>query len=181
MYHQLKSLGTRLWWLVLWSALLLGAIAAVRASGQPAPTRVDPVSQTLARMRELQPRVNHPRSLARAIVSGANLAGVEPRVLVAIAMQETSLIPQHRWYSDDHADLGLFQVNSRTALHYGCNIEGLLAFDPDASARCAGRVLRDKMRQCQRAGLSAPESVGCYHSTNPRFRVPYLERLAKWL
>lgn len=164
-----------MWHLIVWSSLLLAAIAAVGAGPE------GPAAQTHRRLVELQPRVRDPHTLARLIVRGANLAGVEPRVLVAIAFQESSLIPQTRWYSDDHADIGLFQVNSRTARDYGCNLAKLLAYEPEESVRCAAVVLRRKRAVCLAQGVEAPVAVACFHSYTPRHRDAYFARLRRWL
>lgn len=87
----------------------------------------------------------------------------------------------HRWYPDGTADLGAFQVNSRTALAYGCDVTALLAHAPDATVWCARQVLRDKVRVCLALGVPAADAWSCYHSTTPAVRARYLDAVRRWL
>lgn len=202
MFRQL-----RLWVWVLWAATLLAAIMAVADAARaetrrgtmtptqpqphrgPAPSpsttaksassRAAAVATLTARIMSLQPAgsATHAATLARTLMK---IAPAHTAELISLGMQESSLIPQHRWYPDGSADLGVFQINSRTAMHYGCHLERLLLHDPEESVRCAARVLRDKRATCLGWGLSSEEATACYHSFSPRHRLKYMHALRRW-
>lgn len=187
MFRQL-----RLWVWVLWAAALVAAIvAAGRAHGEAAapavsrpsttpssrPSRTTAVNALASRILALQPHAPGAAKLASSLL---RMGGAHSAALIAIAMQESSLLPQHRWYPDGSADLGVFQINSRTAMHYGCHLERLLLHDPEESVRCAARVLRDKRATCLGWGLSSEEATACYHSFTPRHRLKYMHALRRW-
>lgn len=175
----------RLWVWALWAAALVGSIVAVAggARGSPAasPTAGPTTTEIHGRLTSLARSASVPWSLASAIHRAASASRVSPWILVAIAMQESSVRPIHRWYPNGTADLGWFQINSRTALAHGCRIERLLQFDPDESARCAALVLRHKRDVCLARGLSDWAANGCYHNYRDVHRVPYLKALERWL
>lgn len=129
-----------------------------------------------SRIRALQPHARGAAALAQAL---QKVAPAQAAVLIALAMQESSLVPQHRWYPDGSADLGVFQINSKTAVHYGCHLERLLTFDEEESVRCAARVLRDKRATCLGWGLSDEEATACYHSYTKTHRLKYLKALRR--
>lgn len=76
--------------------------------------------------------------LIALIHSVAQQHGLDPKLMVAIAQQESSLRPNAVSQS---GDIGLFQMSPRTAKAYNCSIAHLTI--PLHNTECAARYLAD--------------------------------------
>lgn len=122
--------------------------------------------------------------IARASWGAGQAHHLDPLWLLRLVALESSGRRVHRWYpplrpakgpnfnaaASGRADLGWWQVHSTTALAFDCDVPRLWAFDAEASAECAARVLASARAQCRDAGAAW---VGCYHSATPWRRDEY--------
>jgi hypothetical protein len=163
--------------------VLVSALVAV-AIGGPAPD-CGPAYLTAALHRWAP--ATAPRDacdIARASWGAGRAYHLDPLWLLRLVALESSGRKVHRWYppalprkgpnlnagASGRADLGWWQVHSTTALAFDCDVPGLLAFDAEASATCAARVLAHALHQCGHVGAAW---VGCYHSATPWRRDAY--------
>ena len=107
------------------------------------------------------------------------------RVSVAIAMQESGLRNikkvTHEFVGGRVAiDYGVFQINHRTARHYGMDIARLQT-DLAYQVRQHLRLLRSKVRVCKAKGWAKGEEYSCYHSFTKRHRRKYARSVQRWL
>lgn len=150
------------------------------------------------RIVELNPSVNRSYAfkLSNHIYKYANHYGIDPMLSVAIAAQENSFKNRtveiisvrkettclnkkckSQVYKKRIYDIGLYQINERTAKAYNCDVERLKV-DIEYSVKCHFRILRSKMNQCKHLG---EDSYSCYHSKTPEYREDYKEKVEKYL
>lgn len=135
----------------------------------------------LAVLLALQPAAERgwARATAHAVAQAARRHQVSARVMLALAMQESSLRPVHGLREGAPWDLGVWQLNVHTARAYGCDLTVLVAHDPEHSADCAARVLAAKLRLC--AGRLDVPAWACYHSMDPARAAAYAAAVRRWL
>jgi hypothetical protein len=124
---------------------------------------------------QLQPALSPEvaRHLAIELATQAE-EGEDPRLSLAIAMQESSLLGRQT-----EEDRGLFQIHVGTARAFGIDLEkldGLRNLRKQVKAHLL--VLRTKRAECARLG---EESWTCYHSRTPHFRLAYRHATCRWL
>lgn len=112
------------------------------------------------------------RELAPVIVQEARRAQVDPLVVAAIALRESSLISQAR---GRRGELGVMQVMPATGAHH---CKGLNLLDARQNIRCGARLLGRAMRACGDVGpaLSRYNGNGCVPS---RYSAKVLAMLSR--
>ncbi len=137
---------------------------------------VPATASVLTYMNALQPAVNH-TEIARIIVKYAEIYHIDPYIIVAIAAQESSLLPtNHRRRGKIITDYGLLQINRGMLKARGINPARLL-LDPDYYMHEAIKFLSEKMLMCK----GSKNSWGCYHSKTPSLRKAYELRVIHYL
>lgn len=142
--------------------------------------------EALARgLRALQPALTPARSTELSAL--LHEYSPAPWTSAAILMQESSLKDTHVFKTGYDTgkrkvvrtlfDAGIAQVNVNTAVHHGCNLEGLAGHDTREAIRCHSRVLRAKLDACRQLGVDA---WSCYHSATPVFRLKYVADVKRW-
>lgn len=86
-------------------------------------------------------------------------------------MQESSWI--HQW----KPDVGLFQINRRTASHYEIDLARIKEGDLTYEFNSFTKIMTIKLKECKR---HREDAWSCYHSKTEEFRVAYLEKVAKY-
>ena len=121
----------------------------------------------------LGPPKKAPVALCQAIMmTGIRMGVKDPKLSLAIAWVESSY---RNVVSDDGQDLGYFQINRHTATIYGMDQTLLMQ---NIIYQAAGHfiILQDKLKHCAHLKQDA---FSCYHSTTPKHRIPYAERVKK--
>lgn len=163
--------------------MLVSAVLSLTLGG-PAPDCGSP--ELLANLRHWAPATAPADAcdIVRASVGAGRLHRLDPRWLLRLVALESSGRRVHRWYpprlprkglnldvgASGRADLGWWQVHTTTAAAFDCDVPGLYAFQAEASAECAARVLAHALHQCGHLGAVW---VGCYHSATPWRRDAY--------
>lgn len=131
-----------------------------------------PVKRIEQAILTLQPEGNPDvaRQLARSLWFHCRAFKLDPMVAVALGFVESSLQPGKE--SPTH-DIGIFQINERTARRYGLDIKRLKA-DIDYMVYAYALVVSDKLRICN-------NDLGCYNSINEPYRTRYRDRVHKQL
>jgi soluble lytic murein transglycosylase-like protein len=113
---------------------------------------------------------------------------VDPRIVVAIMMQESSINPDNHRTAvglDNYGnpvqvttDVGLMQVNVFSVKAYDLN-PFMLMTDHDYQLWAGIKILADKVRQC---APRYPETAwACFHSSTPRYHQEYVAAVRRWL
>lgn len=127
---------------------------------------------------DLQPRATPAwaMQLSNSVARHAARQGVDPYLLLAIGMQESSLRDVNRLRGDQITDVGVFQLHVDTITAHGYDRARLLE-DLDYQAYAAASLLRQKIDLCAtRPGLA----FGCYHSVTPALRYQYQVNVLRW-
>lgn len=133
-------------------------------------------ADVLTYMNALQPAINHEET-AHLIVIYAEKYHIDPYVIVAISMTESSLLPNnHRRKGHLITDYGLLQLNRGMLKSLGLNPARLL-LDNDYYMRESIKFLHEKMLICR--GDKYPWS--CWHSKTPSLRAGYEQRVIRYL
>lgn len=144
-----------------------------------AAEEVDCTQQPIfCRILELQPAAEKEwaMDLSNAIFRHTRNTPIDPMLIVALLFQESSLRPTHSFYwGSNHADFGVAQINSKTAVRYGCDLADLAAFDNNEAIRCQVKILKSKIATCETMGR-AP-SWACYHSFTPELLEAYAKKV----
>lgn len=152
------------------------------------------------RILKLNPRVNKDFAfrLSNIIHKEASKYNIDPMLSLAILMQENSFNEVNTFRVEEHIDrhcdekncyevitkkkkaidLGIAQINVRTALHYGLDINRLFDHDLEYAIQGHFRILSDKIRSCSHLG---PEAWTCYHSATEDKRNIYLNLVERFL
>lgn len=99
--------------------------------------------------------------------------GEDPRLSLAIAMQESSLLGRQT-----EKDRGLFQIHMGTAKNFGLNtakLDGMKHMRTQVKAHLL--ILRTKRAECASLGQDA---WTCYHSRTPHLRLVYKNKTCRW-
>lgn len=93
----------------------------------------------------------------------------DPFRAVAVAMQESGYKNAVNKNTNKTRDLGVFQINTKTAKDYKFDTYRLVS-DPEYAVKAYFTVMSDKTRMCSKLKKDA---WTCYHSKNPVFRKQY--------
>jgi soluble lytic murein transglycosylase-like protein len=130
--------------------------------------------QLCTRVLQLQPRA-HPAwacQFADELDYWAGETGGDPRLALAVAMQESSLRMDA---VSPTGDVSLFQFSPGTVRQYQMDRK-LLKRDRAYSIRMHYLVMRDKRRMCP-----GPKGWSCYHSVTPVHRKRYEHLVGRYL
>jgi hypothetical protein len=109
------------------------------------------------------------RQLANLIKKYAFLNEMDPLRAVAIAMQESGYKPIITKKNGKPFDIGIFQINVRTAKEFKLNTKKLM-IDMEYSVKSYFIIMKQKKEICKRL---KSDSWSCYHSRTPVFRIKY--------
>lgn len=110
--------------------------------------------------------------LTAMIHSAAVAHGLEPKLLLAIAKQESSLRPH---VVSSTGDVGLMQISPRTARAFGCDIKRLK--EPRVNIDCAAKYLAHLK---EKYSAKEPHTWATrYHSRNDVLRFRYKLALSR--
>lgn len=149
---------------------------------------------------KLQPRMDKARAmeLSNIIYKNAKEHNIDPMISVAILNQENRFRDIHTYEVErkeeagchmtscvkkvvEHhevADMTLAQINVRTAVGYGFDLQRLYDHDTEYAIECHMDILADKIKQCDHLGDMA---WSCYHSVTPKYREKYVEMVSRYL
>ncbi len=154
----------------MWRLLTLVIILYTGVTSKPANASV------LSYMTALRPDLNHTET-ARLIVKYAEKYRLDPYVIIAISMQESSLDPNnHRRRKGFITDYGLLQINKGMLKPLHLNPARLL-LDPDYYMDCAIAFLAEKIQMGR--GDKYPWSL--WHDSRPIYRKPYESHVIRYL
>lgn len=144
------------------------------------------------------------KSLASSISKYSRIYGIDPRISVAIAMQESSftninrhgaVLTKSNQIVRGDTDIGVFQIHIDTIAALKkegspINTEWLKR-DVDYQALWHARILREKIKTCrvqhERLEIEQGKEWSCYHSFNKKQREvyvnfvdPYLQKLSSF-
>jgi hypothetical protein len=137
-------------------------------------------------------------TISNLIYRKAKAHNIDPMISVAILNQENAFRDVHtyeverdvseschaasciRQVTEHHevVDLGIAQINVRTAAHYKFDLQRLYEHDMEYAIDCHMAVLGDKMKQCKHLGN---DSWSCYHSVTPKHRIKYIKMVSRYL
>ena len=100
--------------------------------------------------------------LSKYIHKYATIFKADSNRAVAIAMQESGFANVINKNSNKTRDLGIFQINTKTAKEYGFDTKRLIN-DQEYSVKAYFTVMRDKVKMCN---SRRQDSWICYHSKN---------------
>ena len=150
-------------------------------------------------IKKLRPSAKHAwvMKLSNAIYKEAKKVGIDPKLSVAIAMQETSLRQINRKQKiivekevcdindqpcykvheviSGYSDMGLYQFHVNTILHYKIDINRL--DDIEYAVQMHFKILRDKLKMCKKHG---DQAWTCYHSKTERLRNRYYNDVIRY-
>lgn len=142
---------------------------------------------------KLKPSMNQTvaRELSNYIAKYSKQFGTDPKISIAIAMQESSLINRDREGSvllkdgsivQGVTDVGMFQLHIHTIENMrksGWDIDfNRLRTDIEYQTYCHIRLLKAKIKVCQNKkelGVPPGEEWSCYHSYTPKLRQVYVQ------
>lgn len=107
---------------------------------------------------------------------------LDPKVLVAVLYQESRIDESIAMvvHKNGSIDLGLAQINKRTAKDYGLDITKLMA-DSTYSLWAMGLIMRRKVNVCKRLGRAKGTEWSCYHSYTTKHRRVYERQVRRFL
>lgn len=76
------------------------------------------------------------------------------------------------------ADMSMVQINIRTAVAYGLDIQRLYNHDLKYAIDSHFLILKDKMKQCEHLG---DQAWSCYHSKTPKYRDRYVDLVSRYM
>jgi len=150
-------------------------------------------------IKKLRPTANSAwaMKLSNIIYKEAKKIGIDPKLSVAIAMQETSLRHINRKQKiivekevcdlggkpcmivheivSGYSDLGLYQFHVNTIIHYKIDINQL--DDLEYATKMHFKILADKLKMCKKHG---DQAWTCYHSKTERLRNRYYEDVIRY-
>ena len=149
---------------------------------------------------KLQPRINKAKAMkiSNIIYRHATAIGVNPMVSVAILNQENRFRNVNTYQIDRKVveecgekmcsktivethkvvDMGIAQINIRTAVDYGFDIKRLYDHDVEYALEAHFIILKSKIRMCSKLGVDA---WSCYHSATPEYRLKYIKMVSRYL
>lgn len=135
-------------------------------------------------IKRLNPSMNSREAMkhSNTIYRAAEYYNLNPRHMVAIIQQESSwddsvAVVVHR---NGSIDLGLAQINQRTAQAYGLDVGRLIA-EPSYSIWAQAKILKRKIRTCLMKGLKHDRAWSCYHSYTRQHRAKYEKLVRRWM
>jgi hypothetical protein len=149
------------------------------------PQKKNPV---LTEILKLNPKADRAfaTELAGYILKYSKQFKTDPRVSVAIAMQETAFVNKNREgsvYTKDRqivhgvTDVGVFQIHIATIAYLGIDIERLKT-DVDYQTYWHTKILADKIKVCkskrQKFEAKSGDEWSCYHSFTLDKRLEYV-------
>ena len=137
--------------------------------------------------------------LSNYIYRSARAHNIDPMVSVAILHQENRFRDVHTYeverdvQSVCHAtscvkhvtehhevvDIGIAQINVRTAVYHGFDLQRLYDHDLEYAIESHMTILANKIKVC--ADDFGDEAWTCYHSVTPEHRLKYLEMVSRYL
>lgn len=158
------------------------------------------VHKVYCKIVKLQPRIDKAKAmkLSNFIYKGAKAIGIDPLISVAILNQEnrfrnvhtyevessikeechtsscTRIVTEHQ----EVADMGIAQINIRTAIAYGFDLQRLYDHDIEYAIESHFIILKSKINMCKDLGN---DSWSCYHSKTPEHRLKYVKMVSRYL
>jgi len=158
------------------------------------------VHKVYCKIVQLQPRIDKTKAmqLSNWIYKGAKAIGIDPLVSVAILNQENRFRNVHTYEVDtkiveechstsctrivtEHqevADMGIAQINIRTAVGFGFDLQRLYDHDVEYAIESHFVILKSKIDMCKDLG---EHSWSCYHSVTPEHRLKYVKMVSRYL
>lgn len=143
-----------------------------------------------AHLIRLNPKLDkeYAMDLSNKIASLSKQYGVDPRVVVAIMKQESSLNPDNHRTAvglDSYGnvvqvvtDVGLMQINAASVRAYNLSAF-LLMTNADYQIVAGFKILADKLKQC--AKQYPDTAYACFHSSTPKYHHAYVAAVRRWL
>lgn len=176
--------------LILLYVLFLPTLKAIDCSRNPIYCHIVKLSPLIDRTKAMQ--------LSNTIYKEAKTINLDPMISVAILMQESSFKhvntykkteSTEEYCSDSYCtknitiiatvvDLGIAQINVRTAVDYKLDLNMLYNRNTEYALKAHFTILKDKVNQCKHLG---EEAWSCYHSFTEEHRLRYLELVRKYL
>lgn len=176
--------------LFLISLLLLSPSVVLSKENKPSVR-----TQIFAEITKLNPKVDKTfaRNLAKYIAKYSRIFKTDPKISVAIAMQETAFANRNREGSvltDDGAivhgitDVGVFQIHIETIAYLGIDTERLKR-DVEYQTFWHTKILAEKIKVCTKQREKLEVEVGqewsCYHSFTKTKREIYVGYVGPYL
>lgn len=116
-------------------------------------------------------------TLSNHIHNNIYLKGLDPYLAVSIAMQESTI--SHKVVSKNGQinDIGIFQINVRTAKAYRLDISKMLDNDLKYITKAYTIIMKDKINKCRNLGQ---EAWSCYHSRTNKHRARYIKHVMRY-
>lgn len=147
------------------------------------------------RIVRLQPSTNRSfaMELSNSLYRWSKFYALDPRISIAIAMQESSLRNIDRYTTvltkegktvRGVSDVGVFQIHIATAKEFGIEVLRLRS-DLDYQVRQHMKVLRRKISTCSQHRVRLKVAKGdewtCYHSYTYHYRMRYKKMVGRYL
>jgi len=158
------------------------------------------VHKVYCKIVKLQPRIDKARAMeiSNLVYHNAKKLGINPMISLAILNQENRFRDVNTYHIsrdvkevcngksciktivEKHtvADMGIAQINIRTAVDYGFDIQRLYDHDLKYALDCHFAILKSKISMCKKLGNDA---WSCYHSKTPEYRLRYIELVSRYL
>ena len=149
---------------------------------------------------KLQPRINKAKAMkiSNIIYTKAKSIGIDPMISVAILNQENRFRDVNTYQIDRKvvekcdkkmctkvitevhrvADMGIAQINIKTAVDYGFDIKRLYDHDLEYALEVHFAILKSKIKMCKSLGNDA---WSCYHSKTQEHRLKYIKMVSRYL
>lgn len=170
--------------LTIWTFIISAAFAI---DGQKQQYRYSPIYMQI---KKNKPSISHEKAvkLTHAILLNSHEYGINPHLLSAILMQESSyrlnavnctngLDPKTRTPGKVCTDFGIGQIYYTTAQAYGMD-ESRLTSDLAYSVKMSAKVLSDFKK---RYNKKEKDYWTRYNASKPSLRLLYKERVERWL
>lgn len=177
---------------MIWLNITVSALLIFLNNAYGADCATHPI---YCKIKQLNPSLSdgYAMTLSNLIYAGAKSAGTDPMVSVAIAMQESSLVNQHRRgrvvapsgvVYDGFTDIGVFQIHVDTAEEFNLDA-GRLLNDIEYQVEAHFIILKRKIAVCKSKRVELNVLYGlewsCYHSYTKRVRQKYIELVGRYL
>ena len=183
--------------LALWTGFWFGLVFASKAKAETLDCKTH---HLYCKIVDFNPRIDRAfaMELSNKLHSKAKLNKVDPDLALAILMHETGLRNMNTYKTstkviescsasectkvtttvDKVFDMSIAQINIKTAVDYGFDIQRLYKLDMDYALDCFFIILKDKEKMCSNLGT---EAWSCYHSTTDSYRRIYVDLVSRHL
>lgn len=149
---------------------------------------------------KLQPRIDKVKAMkiSNIVYTNAKAIGIDPMVSIAILNQENRFRDENTYHIERKviekcdkkmctktvteiykvADMGIAQINIKTAIDYGFDIKRLYDHDLEYALKAHLTILKSKIKMCKKLGADA---WSCYHSKTPIHRLKYIKMVSRYL